>query len=138
MAQPYIEPLGFVDRPTEDGAVFLMTNPEDSLSLKLGTPITVWRYSPEHLALGKLRGRIIAIGYTTATFVIDETRTDPRWPEDEGLLRIAAPVFLAQEGTFEPDPIRKLTVEKAEAMRLIGRRYAELTTISKDDHPDPD
>ena len=126
MTQPYINPLGFIDRPTRDGAVILLINPEDSLNLKLGTPITVWRYSPEHLALGKLRGRITAIGYTTATFTTDETKTDPRWSKDEDLLRTAAPVFLAQEGTFEPDPSRKLTQEQAEAMRRIAQRYAEL------------
>ena len=80
MAQPYINPLGFIDRPTQDGAVILLTNPEESLSLRPGTPITVWRYSPEHLALGKLRGRITAIGYTTATFVTEETQKGPRWP----------------------------------------------------------
>ena len=101
MAQPYINPLGFIDRPTQDGAIIILTNPEESLSLRPDTPITVWRYSPEHLALGKLRGRITTIGYTTATFVTDETEKDPRWP-DENLVRAAAPVFLALEGTFEP------------------------------------
>ena len=42
MATSYIMPLGFVDRPTQTGATFVFTNPEDSLNLKLGTPITVW------------------------------------------------------------------------------------------------
>ena len=125
MAQPYINPLGFIDRPTQNGAVILLTNPEESLSLRPGTPITVWRYSPEHLALGKLRGRITAIGYTTATFVTEDTQKGPRWP-DEDLVRPAAPVFLALEGTFEPDPSRKLTQEQAEAMQRIAQRYAEL------------
>ena len=129
MMRPYINPLGFIDRPTVDGAVILLTNPEDSLSLRLPTPITVWRYCPEHLALGKLRGRITEVGYTTATFVTDEAQTDPRWPEDEKLLRPAAPVFLAIEGSFEPDPSRKLTPEKTEALRRIARRYAELTAL---------
>ena len=105
--------------------MILPANPEESLSLRPGTPITVWRYSPEHLALGKLRGRITTIGYTTATFFTEETEKDPRWP-DEDLVRAAAPVFLALEGTFEPDPSRKLTREKAEAMRRIAQRYAEL------------
>ena len=126
MAQPYINPLGFIDRPTQDGAVILLTNPEESLSLRPDTPITVWRYSPEHLALGKLRGRITTIGYTTATFVTDETETDPRWPDELPIIRAAAPVFLALEGTFEPDPSRKLTQERAEAMHRIAQRYAEL------------
>ena len=76
MARPYINPLGFIDRPTEDGAVILLTNPEDSLSLRLPTPITVWRYSPELLAIGKLRDSISTVGYTTATFTTIETLTD--------------------------------------------------------------
>ena len=103
MAQPYINPLGFIDRPTQDGAVIILTNPEESLGLRPGTPITVWRYSPEHLALGKLRGRITTIGYTTATFVTEETEKGPRWP-DEDLVRPAAPVFLALEGNLRAGP----------------------------------
>ena len=47
------------------------------------SPVTVWTYSPEHLALGKVRGLITAVGYTTATFAAVETTTDPRWPGDE-------------------------------------------------------
>ena len=60
MATPYIMPLGFIDRTTDDAIIFLLTNPEDSLGIRLGTPITVWRYSQEHLALAKLRGTITA------------------------------------------------------------------------------
>ena len=126
MATPYIMPLGFIDRPTENGAVITLTNPEDSLSLQLGTPITVWRYSPELLAVGRLRGSINAVGYTTATFDTVERRNDSRWPEDLPIIRPASPVFLALPDSFEPDPDRKLTQEQAEAMRRIARRYAEL------------
>ena len=77
MPTPYIMPLGFIDRPTETGATFILTNPEDSLSLKTDTPITVWRYSPEHLAIGRLRGHVNAVGYTTAAFATVEYRNDP-------------------------------------------------------------
>ena len=126
MATPYIMPLGFIDRPTDTGATFILTNPEDSLSLKTGTPITVWRYSPEYLAIGKLRGRVNAVGYTTATFATVEYLNDPRWPEDLPIIRPAAPVFLALETSFDPDPERGLTPDQAEAMRRLARRYAEL------------
>ena len=51
MNTPYIMPLGFIGQTTEDGAVFLLTNPEDSLRLNLGTPVTVWRYFRGLLAL---------------------------------------------------------------------------------------
>ena len=97
MAKPYIMPLGFIDRITGDETVFLLTNPEDSKTIGAGTPVTVWRYSHEHLALAKVRGLITAVGYTTATFTIGETNTDPRWPDDMGVLNPKAPVFLAQE-----------------------------------------
>ncbi len=136
MARSYIMPLGFIDRINDDGATILLTNPDDSLALRVGTPITVWRYSPEHLALGKLRGRISEIGFTTATFVTDEIQKDPRWPVDEELLLTAAPLFLALEGTFEPDPIRKITPERAEALRRIARRYAQLTAFPDWESPD--
>lgn len=126
MATPYIMPLGFVDRPTETGATFILTNPDDSLSLNINTPITVWRYSPEHLAIGRLRGRIAAVGYTTAAFNAVDSSNDPRWPDDLPIIRFAAPVFLALADSFDPDPERKLTPNQAEAMRRLALRYAEL------------
>ena len=77
MATPYIMPLGFIDRTTDEGTIFLLTNPEDSLGLRLGTPVTVRRYLQERLALAKLRGTLTAVGYTTATFTASESQTDP-------------------------------------------------------------
>ena len=127
MSTPYIMPLGFIDRITEEGAVFQLTNPEDSNSLTSGTPVTVWRYSEDSLALGKLRGRITTFGYTTATFTTVETMTDPRWPENEEVLRARAPVFLAREESFEPDPSRAVSQERAEALRRMARRYGEIS-----------
>ena len=50
MTTPCIMPIGFVDRTTSDGTIFTLTNPEDSLELKLDAPIAVWRYWPEQLA----------------------------------------------------------------------------------------
>ena len=126
MGTPYIMPLGFIDQPTETGATFILTNPEDSFSLKTGTPVTVWRYSPEHLAIGRLRGCVSAIGYTTATFATVECRNDRRWPEELPVIRRAAPVFLALKDSFDPDPERKLTPDQAQAMRRLALRYAEL------------
>ena len=38
MATPYIMPLGFVDRTTDDGTIFLLADPQDSLRLNLDTP----------------------------------------------------------------------------------------------------
>lgn len=123
MAESYIMPLGFIDRTTGEGAIIQLTNPEDSKAIRAGTQVTVWRYSQEHLALGRLRGRITAVGYTTATFATVETDTDPRWPEGEDVLNPKAPVFLAQDESFEPDPSRAITPEKAEALQRIARRY---------------
>ena len=62
MAKPYIIPIGFIDRTTDNRTIFLLNYPEDSLGLKLDTPVTVWRYSPEQLALAKVRGVISAVG----------------------------------------------------------------------------
>ena len=77
MAVPYIMPLGFIDQPTKDGATFILTNPEDSLGLRPGTPVTVWRYSPELLAVAKLRGAVSDVGYTTATFTTIRDSNEP-------------------------------------------------------------
>ena len=129
MTTPYIMPLGFIDRTTDEGTVFLLTNPEDSAGLRLGTPVTVWRYSQEHLALARLRGRITAVGYTTATFKTSEREVGARWPDDDSILIPAAPVFIAIEGSYDPDPARKVTPERAEAFLRYARRYAELTAL---------
>ena len=80
MAAPYIMPLGFIDRPTEDGAIIMLTNPEESITIKLATPVTLWRYNQARLAVAKIRGEISDVGYVTATFVTVEARIDTRWP----------------------------------------------------------
>ena len=125
MARPYIAPLGFIECLTEDGATFTLSTPKDSLILQSNTPVTVWRYSPEQLALAKIRGVISAVGYVTATFRIVESAIDPRWPEEE-ILREKTPVYLALEGTFEPDPGRMLTREHANAIQSISPKYRKL------------
>ena len=125
MAKPYINPIGFIDRTTDNKTIFLLNNPEDSRGLKLDTPVTVWRYSPDQLALAKIRGVISAVGYVTATFRIVESAIDPRWPEEE-ILREKTPVYLALEGTFEPDPGRMLTREHANAIQSISPKYRKL------------
>ena len=47
MTKPYIPPIGFITQTTDDGAAFTLSNAEDSVNLSRGTPVTVWRYSPE-------------------------------------------------------------------------------------------
>ena len=127
MAKPYILPLGFVYRKTEAGTVILLTNPGEPNNLRADTPVTVWTYSPEHLALGKVRGLITAVGYTTATFGTIETTTDPRWPGDADVLRPKTPVFLALGESFDPDPSRMLTQEQANRMEAYARLFSERT-----------
>ena len=138
MARPYIAPFGFIERLTEDGAIFTLSNPEDSLSLRSNTPVTVWRYSPELLALAKMRGLISAVGYVTATFRTVEFQIDPRWPEDEEILRERTPVYLALEATFEPDPDRMLTREQAETMRNLAAQYRKLRSGDPQDEENRD
>ena len=123
MARPYIMPLGFIDRTTDNGTVFVLNNPGDSAELKPGTPVTVWRYSPDQLALAKIRGLISNIGYVTARFRTVESIMDDRWPEKEEILRKRTPVYLALEDSFEPDPGRMLTQEQADRMERITQSY---------------
>ena len=118
MAKPYIIPIGFIDRTTDNRTIFLLNNPEDSLGLKLDTPVTVWRHSPEQLALAKVRGVISAVGHVTATFRTVESIIDARWPEEE-ILREKPPVYLALENSFEPDPSRMLTQDQVDHMQSI-------------------
>ncbi len=123
MARPYIMPLGFIDRTTDNGAVFVLNNPGDSAELKPGTPVTVWRYSPDQLALAKIRGLISNIGYVTARFRTVESIMDDRWPGEEEVLRKRTPVYLALEDSFEPDPGRMLTQEQTDRMERITQSY---------------
>ena len=125
MAIPYIMPLGFIDSPTETGATFILSNPEDSRNLKTETPITVWRYSPEQLVIARLRGYVSAIGYSTATFTTIETQSDPRWPEDQEILHPATPVYLALPDSFDPNPSRMLSQEDSEALAVDVGKYAQ-------------
>ena len=117
MVRPYINPLGFIDRITEDGATFTLTKPGDHATVQPKTPVTVWRYSPERLAIAKVRGHVTAVGYHAARFTVSEYQADPRWPEGENPLRTKAPVYLALPGSFEPDPSRMLSQEEVDSLR---------------------
>ena len=134
MPKAPILPLGFTIQATHEATVMLLTDPRESNTLKPGTPVTAWRYSAGHLALGKAKGTIIEVGYATAKFVISDTETDPRWPEDQDVIRPKTPVFLAVEDTFEPDPSRILTDELAQGIR---RRAARHEAVAKQpDNPE--
>ena len=126
MARPYILPLGFIRHVTEGGVIFTLSNVQDSDNLRRDIPVTVWRYSPEHLAIAKTRGIISSVGYWTATFKTVESAIDARWPNEEEILRERTPVYLALEDTFEPDPRRMLTQEQANKMESFGPRYRKL------------
>ena len=79
MVRPYINPLGFIDRITQDGATFTLTKPGDYAKLcGRRTPVTVWRYSPEHLAIAKVRGHVTAVGYSAARFTVSEYPSRPQ------------------------------------------------------------
>ena len=132
----HILPLGFVDRPTRDGAVITLTDPRDSRTLKPGVPVVIWRYSPGRLALAKVRGEINEVGFVTAGFTTVEIRVDPRWPEDQEIIRASAPVYLAEAGSFEPDTSRILAPEEAGSMRRIAAIYGRLTKPERANRPD--
>ena len=76
--------------------------------------------------MAKIRGLITAVGYVTATFRTVESTIDPRWPEEEQILRDRTPVYLALEGTFEPHPGRMLTQEQANRLQSFGLQYKKL------------
>ena len=131
MTTQYIMPLGFVDQSTETGGTFILANPEDSLSLRTDTHITVWRYAPDRLAVAKLRGYINAVEEDTAAFTTIAYQRDPRWPEELPVLRVAAAVYLALENTFEPDPNRPLAPDLSEALRRLALHYAALARTQR-------
>ena len=127
MAIPHIMPLGFIHRRTEAGAIIMLNNPQESQTLKLGTPITLWRYSPRRLAVAKVRGTVSAVGYVTATFTTVDAQIDPRWPTDQEIIRPRVPVYLAAPDSFEPDLSRMITPEQAEDIQRLAERHRGLS-----------
>ena len=123
---PYINPLGFIDQRTRRGVRFLLTNPDDSRTLKVGDPVTLSQPSTDGLALAIMRGEIVAVGYVTATFTIAEAILDANWPHNEDTIRDKTPVYLAKENSFEPDPSRMLTAEQVENLRHLSQRYTNI------------
>ncbi len=134
MTKPYINPLGFIHRHTTKGVRFLLTSPDDSRTLKVGTPVTVTQQSSNGLAVAKTRGKIVAVGYATATFTIVETDIDPNWPRDEATLREKTPVYLAKENSFEPDPSRTLTPQQMERLKRLSREYRDILRNARHTH----
>ena len=123
---PYINPLGFIDKRTPKGVRFLLTNPDDSQTLRVDTAVTVSQTSNDGLAIARMRGEIIAVGYVTATFTIAETLLDADWPQNEETIREKTPVYLAKENSFEPDPSRMLTTEQVEKLRHLSHQYTNI------------
>ena len=123
---PYINPLGFIDKRTQRGVRFLLTNPDESLTLRIATPVTVSQPCNDGRALARTRGEIVAVGYVTATFTIAETLLDAEWPQNEETIRERTPVYLAKENSFEQDPSRMLTVEQTERLRELSNEYTNI------------
>lgn len=123
-----ILPLGFIDRPTDGGAIIMLTKPSDSHRLKPETPVTLMtRSTGERAASARVRGLITAVGYVTATFRISETRTHGNWPEGEEILRRGTPVYQALPDSFKRDPQRTLSKEEAESLRRLAAKYQQIT-----------
>ena len=127
MPRQYLNPLGFIDRPTETGATFILTNAKESKDLEPGTPVTIWRYSRGLLALDRIRGEITRVGYTTAVFAITGREASHRWPKSLEPLMEKTPVYLALKDSFEPDMSRMLAPEQTAQMERHARNYAEFT-----------
>ena len=59
---------------------------------------------------------ITRVGYTTAVFTITGRETDPRWPEDQEILREKTPVYLGlKDSLSQADGTSVLDVERSYA-----------------------
>ena len=132
METPYIMPLGFVERTTQDGALIMLTRPKESVTLKPGTPVTAWRYSRRHLALAKARGKISEVGYTSATVTTLETWTDSRWPLKEAILIRKTPVYLAVPDSFEPDLSQMITQDDTDAFDRLAEQRTQVRRLPEE------
>ena len=101
-----IMPIGIIQQPTEDGATFILTRPEDRSTLKTNSPVVVWnaQIDKQDVISGVMvRGQITEIGPTSATFTTSESWADPNWPKDTDVLVPGSFVHLALPGSFEID-----------------------------------
>ena len=135
MTAPFIMPIGFIDRTTDDGAIMMLTNPSDSHDLKLETPVTILRSTPDGQSEARARGRITGVGYTTAIISVVESQFDLNWPADQDIFIKDTPVYLALPGTFNPDPSKTVTREHLDSLKKLARRYRELTRPGRMNHP---
>ena len=107
-----ILPIGFIKELTNEGAAFKITDPEDEHLLRKDTPVTVWGYRSEQLAVAKVRGRVTKTNGSTAEFTTVKSEVDPRWPEDVNPLSEGSPVYLAKANSFEPDTKRVGSIDQ--------------------------
>ena len=99
-----IMPIGIIEHPTEEGAIFKLTRPGDHSILKTNSPVVVLKaqIDQEDIISGvMIRGQITEIGPATATFTTVEFWADPNWPKDTDILVPGNFVHLALPDSFE-------------------------------------
>ncbi len=123
MSVPAAKPIGIILQPTQGGAIFELRTPEDQEDAKPDSHVTVWNYHHQTCALARFRGLITEAGEKTASFIVTESQVDPTWPEHIEPMGAGNPVYLAQEGSFNPDMSRLCRDE---------REFAELVDLAEE------
>ena len=122
MTKPTIMPIGIIQQPTEDGAIFIMTRPGNHSTLKINSSVTVrnTHWDHEDIPSGVMvRSHVTEIGPTTATFKAVESRIGPHWPKDADPLAPGSFVHLAMPDSFEIDRNQIATQEEEKLLDRI-------------------
>ena len=117
-----IMPIGIIQQPTENGATFILTRPEDRSTLKTNSPVVVWnaQIDKQDIISGVMvRGQITEIGPTSATFTTSESWADPNWPKDTDILVPGNFVHLALPDSFEIDRSQIATREEERFLQKL-------------------
>ena len=117
-----IMPIGIIQQPTEDGATFILTRPEDRSTLKTNSPVVVWnaQIDKQDVISGVMvRGQVTEIGPATATFTTSESWADPNWPKDTDILVPGNFVHLALPDSFEIDRSQIATPDEEKFLQKL-------------------
>ena len=138
-----IMPIGIIQHPTEDGAIFTLTRPGDPNILKINSSVMVrnTHWDQDDIPSGVMvRGHVTEIGPTTATFKVVESKIGPYWPTDADTLAPGCFVHLALPDSFETDRSQIATRDDEKFLEKLeqARQLKEIRKRNDSGPPSPE
>ena len=102
MAEPPLEPIGFIVQRSQNGATFTLAHPSHSGMVREGDHVTVWSRNVSYAATAKVLGQVTEVQDGRVNITILRTEVEAGWPAACDILEPGSPVYLAVPNTFEP------------------------------------